>query len=329
MKIQRGRGDGVISAFLELRERGCFGEECLTLVLKLLRERLRQFPSLLSHEFEDVAQDFLVDRIKPLTASLLAQATSDTTLEKLLRTSIKNWLIDRARATGTGPMRRTIEKVLTASPQFECVAADEEGAGRWRLAGGDVKPWGGNVDDLIATAWGVRDIRVPKWSSDTRRPPIADRASLVEIIRAMLERAGGSLETAHLVTAFANRFAAALDPLVVSIDDDEHSIDVESATPDPEETVLADAVALDVAAAAAEIAGRLTKTEREIVPLLHDSSAVQQRLGKGRSQSAAFAARVKTKIRELASTGGDAEEILREVVALCGGVPPDTGQIER
>jgi hypothetical protein len=329
VKIRRGQGDGVISAFLELRERGCFGEECVALVLKLLREELRQFPAFASHEFEDITQDFLVDRIKPLTASLLTQATSDTSLGKLLRTSIKNWLIDRARATGTGPLRRTIEKVLSTTPLFQRVAAGEEGAGRWRLASGDAKPWGGNLDDLIATAWGVRDVRVPKWASDTRRPPIADRASLIGIIRAVLERAGGSLEKAHFVAVFANRFAAALDPLVVSIDDDEHTIDVESLTSDPEETLLADAVALDVATAAAEIAGRLTETERATVPLLHDNSDVQQRLGKGRSQSAAFAARLKSKIRDLAGTGSEAEEIVREVVALCGGVPPDTGQIER
>jgi hypothetical protein len=322
-------GDDVISALLELRERGCFGEECLALVLKLLREELRQFPALSNQEFEDVTHDFLVDRIKPLTAALLAQATSDASLGKLLRTSIKNWLIDRARATGTGPLRRTIEKVLSTTSLFERVAADKEGAGRWRLANSDSEPWGGNVDDLIATAWSVQDVRVPKWASDTRRPPIADRASLVEIIRAVLERAGGSLETADLVIVFANRFAAALDPLVVSIDDDENTIDVAATASAPEETLLADAVALDVATAAAEIAGRLTQAERAIVPLLGDSSSIQQRLGKGRSQSAAIAAKLKSKVRELAGTGADAEEVVREVVALCGGVPPDTGQIER
>lgn len=37
-------------------------------------------------------QDFLVDRIKPLTAALLSQAMGDDSLAKLLRTSIKNWL---------------------------------------------------------------------------------------------------------------------------------------------------------------------------------------------------------------------------------------------
>lgn len=271
-------------------------------------------------EFEDVVQDFLVDRIKPLTALLLTQATGDDSLARLLRASIKNWLIDRARATGTGPMRRTIEKVLSTAPDFERVADGEAGAGRWRMTGSEAEPWAGNVDDLTAAAWSVRDVRVPKWSSPTRRAPLADRESLIAIIRAVLARAAGSVETAHLVAVFANRFAAALDPLVASIDDDDNPIDVESVAFDPEETLIAAEVTLDVATAAAEIAGRLTNTEREIVPILHDGAAIRRKLGEGRTQCAAYAARLKAKICELAGTGGDAEEIVREVVALCGGV---------
>lgn len=265
-------------------------------------------------------QDFLVDRIKPLTALLLTQATGDDSLARLLRTSIKNWLIDRARATGTGPMRRTIEKVLSTAPDFERVADGEAGAGRWRMTGSEAEPWAGNVDDLTAAAWSVRDVRVPKWSSPTRRAPLADRESLIAIIRAVLARAAGSVETAHLVAVFANRFAAALDPLVASIDDDDNPIDVESVAFDPEETLIAAEVTLDVATAAAEIAGRLTNTEREIVPILHDGAAIRRKLGKGRTQCAAYVAGLKAKICELAGTGGDAEEIVREVVALCGGV---------
>ncbi|BBY66813.1 hypothetical protein [Mycolicibacterium helvum] len=311
---------GVISAFDELQYAGHLGQECLALVQKLLREELRKFLALANLEFEDVVQDFLVDRIKPLTASLLSQATGDDSLAKLLRMSIRNWLIDRARETGVGHIRRTVEKVLSAATDFERVPDDEVGAGRWRMAGTEAQPWVGRVGDLTAAAWSVRDVRIPKWSSTTRRAPLADRESLVAIIRSVLTSAEGSVEIAHLVAVFANRFAAALDPRFASIDDDDNPIDVESVTPDPEESLLAEELALDVATAAAEIASRLTDTEREIVPILHDSRAIRLKLGKGRTQCAAFGARLKAKIRELAGTTDDAEEIVREVVALCGGV---------
>ncbi|MGV0698969.1 hypothetical protein [Mycolicibacter sinensis] len=311
---------GVISTFDELQHAGHLGKECLALIEKLLREELRRFRPLTHLESEDVVQDFLVDRIKPLTASLLSQATDDDSLAKLLRISIRNWLIDRARETGTGHIRRTLEKVLGAAPEFERVAPGEAGGGRWRIASGDAAPWTGSIADLTAAAWSVREVRVPKWSSPTRRAPLADRDSLVAIINAVLTRAGGSVEIAQLVAVFADRFAAALDPVVASIDDDDHPIDVAATTADPEETLIADEVALDVATAAAEIAGRLTENEREIVPILHDSAAVRLKLGKGRTQCAAFTARLKAKIRELAGTSGDAEEVVREVVTLCGGV---------
>lgn len=265
-------------------------------------------------------QDFLVDRIKPLTASLLSQATGDDSVARLSRISIRHWLIDRARETGVGHVRRTIEKVLSAAVEFECVADDEVGAGRWRIAGSKAQPWSGSVGDLTAAAWSVHDVRIPKWSSTTRRAPLADRESLVAIIHSVLASAGGSVEIAHLVAVFANRFAAALDPRFASFDDDDDPIDVASAALDPEESLIADEIAFDVATAAAEIVGRLTEIERGIVPILHDSSAIRLKLGKGRTQCAAFAARLKAKIRELAGTTDDAEEIIREVVALCGGV---------
>lgn len=327
-ELGQGEEERVISAFEELQHLGHLGEECLVLVERLLREELRRFLPLGSLEFEDVVQDFLVDRIKPITASLLSQSTGDDSLAKLLRTSIKNWLIDRARETGTGHIRRTIEKVLSGAPDFEPVARGEAGAGRWRIAGSTAPPWAGSIDDLIVAAWSVRDVRIPKWSSPTRRAPLADRESLIAIIRAVLARAAGSVEIAHLVAVFANRFAAALDPLIASIDDDENPIDVAAAELEPDEALIADEVALDVATSAAEIVGRLTKTEREIVPILHDSAAIRLKLDKGRTQCAAFAVRLKAKIRELAGTSSDAEEIVREVMSLCGGVS-DAGRSER
>jgi hypothetical protein len=175
--LTTGGSSGVISAFEELQRAGHLGEKCLALVEKLLREELRRFRPLTHLEFEDVVQDFLVDRIKPLTASLLSQATDDDSLAKLLRISIRNWLIDRARETGTGHIRRTLEKVLGAAPEVERVAPGEAGEGRWRIAGGNAAPWAGSIADLTAAAWSVREVRVPQWSSPTRRAPLADRDS--------------------------------------------------------------------------------------------------------------------------------------------------------
>lgn len=319
-----------ISAYAELLAQGRLDEHGVRLVSKIVREGLRRFPSLReTNEPEDVIQDFFVDRITSLTALLMAEATGDDSFGKLVRRTVQNWLIDRARATGTGPLRRSIEKVLAESPEFERVPSGFEGAGRWRLADTAGEPWGGDTGGLVAVAWAVPNVRVPRWSSSSRRPPVADRASMVAIALAVLESTGGSLEIAQLVHVFADRFAAALDPIVVPLDtdsdrdgDDEGSADVPSGQAGPEDLVIADSVAVDIAVSAAEIVGRLTDSERAIVPMLHDSAAVQLRLGLARSQSAQIARTVKLKIRALAGTASDREEIVREVVALCGGVAP-------
>ncbi|MFH5211492.1 hypothetical protein [Antrihabitans spumae] len=288
---------------------------------------MRRFHALAGREADDVVQEFFVDRIQALTAMLLAQATSDDSFGRLVRRSVQNWLIDQARKTGTGPLRRAIEKVLDESLEFDRVPLGHAGAGRWRLAGTNGEPWGGDTGRLIAVAWGVPNVRVPKWSSSSRRPPVADRATLVAIAHAILREAGGSLETAQLVHVFSQRFAASLDPIVISLDEgsdedldkDAPSADLPAEGTGPEEFVIAESVALDVAVAAAEIAGRLSDIERAIIPVLDNSAAVRERLGLGRSQSAQFASTLKSKIRALAGTREDRDEIVREVIAVCGG----------
>lgn len=266
-------------------------------------------------------QEFFVDRIKPLTAALVAKATSDQSYGRLVRASVKNWLIDQARTVGTGPLRRCVEKVLAQSVQFEQVPAGSLGAGRWRVAGSDWLPWAGDTGELVAVAWSVPNVRVPKWSSPSRRPPVADRASLVAIIAAVLQAASGSLETAQLVYVFSQRFAAALDRNPVSLsrgsDEDETGIDPASDALGPEDEFIAELAIDDVAAAAIEIVRRLSDLERAAVPLLDDQASIQQLVGRGRSQSALFSQRLRTKIRELAGTGADREDIVREVIALC------------
>ncbi|WP_143169045.1 hypothetical protein [Rhodococcus koreensis] len=303
-----------------MHDHGCLGQQGLALTEKLISEEIRKFPALEQRQLEldDVIQDFLVDRIKPLTIMLMAQASNEDSFGRLLRRSIRNWLIDRARATGIGALRRSIEKVLSEESEFEKVPAGDEGAGRWRLVGEESTPWAGDLSVLVTAAWQVPDVRVPKWSSSSRRPPIADRASMVAIARAVLSTAAGSLETAQVVAVFARRFAAALDPIEMPLSETE-SDEIRSAEPAPEDLVVALDSEVDAASAAAEIFARLSESERAILPVLANSSEVQKRLGLGRSQSAHVAARLKAKIRDLAGTGPEAEQVTLEVIWLCGG----------
>jgi hypothetical protein len=293
------------------------------LIQKLVREEVRRFPSLAktggwqAADLEDVVGEFLVDRLEGLTATLMAQAVDDASMGRLLRRSIRHWLIDQARKTGVGAVRRTLERVLQEDDQFEKVPAGEEGAGRWRVTGVSGPPWSGAICDLVEAARVVPNVKIPKWSSSARRPPVADRTSLVATLRAVLAAARGSLEVAQLVEVFVQRFPVVLDPVVVPMSELSDSAH-QGAGLTPEEEVIAAEDDVAAGVAAAEIVGMLSPDERRIVPHLDDPAAVQALLGCGRSQAYHHTKRLKEKLAQLVGDGDEARSVGLEVIRLCG-----------
>jgi hypothetical protein len=294
----------------------------------LVREEARRFPALApgggwrQADLEDLLGDFLADRVEAVTANLMALAHDDASMGRLLRKSIRHWLIDKARGTGVGALRRALDAVLASEGSFERVPVGEAGAGRWRLAGTSAPPWSGAVGDLLDAARAVPNVKIPKWSSSTRRAPVADRVSLVAVARAVLGAAGGSLEVAQLVEVFAARFPVVLDPVEVPLPADPEAGARgagDDGGPTPEDLVIAAEDEFSAAVAAAEIVGMLSVEERRIVPYLHTPQAVQEVLGCGRSQAYHRVARLTEKLAQL---GGDSEDrwaVGQEVIRLCGG----------
>ncbi len=291
------------------------------LVQRLVGEEMQRFSALTREGLEpdDAVQEFLADRIEAVTVTLAAQAGDEAPFGRLLRRSIRNWLVDQARKTAIGALRRSVEKVLAEEEAFEQVPKGDVGAGRWRIAGTSGEPWSGGLDDLISVAWAVPHVRVPKWSSASRRAPVADRPSLLAVARAVLEAASGSLETGQLVAVFAARFEAVLDPVEVPLHNDAEASIGQSGEPAPEEYVIAAAAEVDAAVSAAEIVGLLSPRERAIVPHLDDPQAIRDVLGCGRSQAYQHAARLNEKIIQFAGNGEEARAAVLEVIRLCGG----------
>lgn len=316
------RGGGRISAFDELQVEGQFGAECLTLARRLMQEEARRFPSLApasdwrQEDIDDLVGDFFADRIKPVTAMLVVQASDEASVGRLLRKSIRYWLIDRVRRTGEGALRRRLEQVLAGDEAFERVPAGAQGAGRWRLRDTDVPPWSGRLADLIEAAQAVPRVRIPRWSSSTRRPPIADMASIIAVAREAMDVAGGSLEIAQLTAVFAARFPAVLDPVIVPMPDDPDSV-VGDADPTPEELQIAEDDELESGVTAAEVVGMLSPVERRLVPHLDDPAMIGTILGCGRSQAYYRTGRLKAKLAQLLGVTEDMRAVAREVIELC------------
>src|SRR6266540_7464035 len=211
------RGVWAITAYEELVELGHLDAAGLQLLFELAWQEAHRFPSLAPPEgwtadaLWDLAHDFFVDRGARVTTMLLAQASDEASIGRLLRRSLRNYLIDQVRKTDLGALRRRLEELLSDDPAVERVRAGEPGAGWWRLAGTSAAPWGGRFEDLVAAANGVPGIRLVRWSSSTRRNPIAERQSLLDIVHAVLAAADGCLDLRQLVAVFTRRFPTAVE----------------------------------------------------------------------------------------------------------------------
>ena len=254
-----------IAAYEEFVELGHFGAVGLRLLFELTREEVRRFPLLrppggwTSDAVWDVVHGFYVDRGPRVTVMLLAQAGDDASMARLLRRSLRNYLIDQVRKTDLGALRRRLEELLDGDPAVERVPTGEPGAGRWQLAGMAGVPWGGRIEELVATAYAVSGVRLVRWSSDARRSPIAERESLRAVAQAVLAAAGGSLEIGQLVAVFARRF-----PATIELGDVPMSPEVEAVASAPVEDLPE--VQVLVAERAREVYDQLTPRERAMTP---------------------------------------------------------------
>lgn len=283
-----------MSAHEELRRDGGFGPQCLGLLTRLMRREARALPVLkppggwAENAFDDLVQEFFAARGRAVTRMLYVQAGDDEQLGALLCRSVQNWLIDWARATTEpGALRHRLEKLLPSLPQFARVPDGKTGAGRWTLVDGSDGVFAGDVEDL-AKAGRVLGVKPGAWSSETRRAPVTDKASLVRLLERIFDAAGGSLELGQIIYAVQGSFHAQFAGEVVFDHRAEPSGRLaaavgaaETAQPRP---------ATEESEARIELMARrlldsLGHDGVRILDLLDDPGQVAARLGVGRSQA--------------------------------------------
>ena len=312
----RGKG-AIIDAYRELQELGHLGENGVELLHELVGQEVRRFPVLLapgatwnSDAVDEFVQEFFVDRGPAVTAALLAQVTDVASMGRYLRRSVRHFLVDCARDTDVGAIRRKIEDLLSVTVLFAQVPRGVPGAGRWQLAGTAFVPYGGDLQPLVAAAYAVRDVQAVRWSGP-RRSPLASDASLVEILRAVLCAAGGSLEVAQLTAVLARRFPAAVEYADATIDEQTFKVAVAPFEDRPD-------VMLEVSDRAQEVYAQLSPAQRALLPHLNKPIGEQmQVLGLGRSQTYAASGKLKAMVVELVPADGLRAEVALELYRLC------------
>jgi hypothetical protein len=149
----------------------------------------------------ETAHDFVKDdRGRKRLLDVAIRSVDDRSFERLLEAAVLNFLRDVARATDLGKVIVRVKEILRDENDFEAVSGSPE---RWTLAGGVAAPSAAGPDDLASTTAGV-EVVVPKWTSERRDAPLADRPSFVRLMTSVLTTAAGSLtavQLAHALTA--------------------------------------------------------------------------------------------------------------------------------
>jgi hypothetical protein len=302
----------------EVMALGRLDEACVELLYALMREETRRFTVLCPpggwdrDAVEGFVSEFFVEKLEKLTADLVTIGVTPQLVGKVMRRWVRNFLIDRARRTPLGRIRRKIEEdMLGQYSEFLRVPVGEAGAGRWYLAGQPSYPYGGDFAPLIGAAYAVPGVKAVRWTGP-RHPPLTSDASLRAIVAAVLTAAAGSLEVAQLVHVVAQRFPAAAEPEDTMIDDDTFERVTRTVNDDP-------GFALETRESIREVYEQLSPSERALVPYLDcDIKVVMDVLHVRRSRAYDAVKHVRDLLDRLLPDDGTRDVVGAALVAMCG-----------
>lgn len=306
----------MIDAFWELCDLGYFGRAGLGLLTQLVRQEVQRFPVLepgsgwTQDAILETVQSFFAAKGKAVTATVLAQANDIESMSKILRRSVRNYLISEARKTPSGAVRRKIEDLLAVGGDFSRVPAGRAGAGRWHLAGSATTPWAGDLRLLVEAAYAVPGVRAVRWSG-SRRSPLASDQALAGVLRAVLKAAQGSVDASQLTTVLIRRFPLAAEQADATLDSDIYDLAVTPLEDRPD-------IVTEVSDLAREIYEQMSASQRALLPHLDKPVEDQMEiLGVGRTQAYELARRLKALLSELIGAEELRDEIGLEVLRLC------------
>nr|WSW42934.1 hypothetical protein OG296_07280 [Streptomyces sp. NBC_01001] len=300
-------------------QRGQLGDLGLDLLRRVGRQvaRTQGFPPPADHAAwtDDAVDDLLFEMLsrkgEQFVLNLSLKAIDDTSLEKMFFTSIKNFLIDEAKGTERGKLRRRFATRLAQDNRFRAMPGS-----RWALTSHPAGAvWQGDLDDLVGAAWGARGVWITAWNHSGPTPKKTVHA-LMTVLTTVLEAAGGAVREEDLAKVLEARFELLAPPRFVSLYADDGAV-IDSIS---DETQSADPVAADILAG--EIWDGMSPQERSLLAHLDDDpTEVAALLGIGRHQASAIMEALREKLRlALTDDGSDPRDVAAALLRL-GGDP--------
>ena len=202
-----------MTAWEEIAATGRPGSETIRLMVRVAAQTgiNSGFPPPEGHRYWDdaAAIDFIAAMIDTKSGtdfiiSLATMATDQDSFERLLRRTLHNWMIDLAKSTVSGRMRRRLATLLSDDPRF--VRADHAlgGVEGWALAGTE-NPWQGDEEQLFN-----RGLALPAGTltalNTAGRTSAANKRTIADFAEDLLRLAGGALRAQLIARIVISKF---------------------------------------------------------------------------------------------------------------------------
>jgi hypothetical protein len=256
----------------------------------------------------ETAHDFVEgERGRKRLLDITIRSTDDRSFERLLETAVLNFLRDLARGTDLGKLIVRVKEILRDEADFQSVPGSPE---RWTLSDGPTAPSTAAPDKLVSATAGV-EVVVPKWTSERRDPPLADRASFIRLMHSVLTAATGSLTADEIARTLTARLDHRRTPHTVSLDILEQVAEPARAGGDPAASTVAQLHAID-------IFNSLSDRERIIVATLdRNVRDLALLINVGKTQAALIRQRLFDRLHEALVDDDDPDGTASELCAQC------------
>lgn len=259
---------------------------------------------------ETVAHDFLTGSkgLARLTEIAL-RTTDDRSFGRLLDAAVLNHHRDVARRTDLGRLIRRLKEILNDSERF---AQAPQGPDWWHHVD---QPATASTIPHAQLAANLLDVTVvvPKWDSEIRDRPVADRDSLERLLESALTTAAGALTDADLAKLVAGRVDTRRSPLTIELDLLEGTSEPAADLPDPVNTHIH-------AQHAKAIFDQLSDVQRIILTVADDPvREIATVLGVGKTKAAQQRQRLFDSLQRRLAEAEDPASVLSELSNLCTG----------
>lgn len=204
-----------MSAFRELTESREVGPETVDLLIRLVGQtsRTNSFPPPLGHgNWSDQAVLDYVGSImgsprgSGMAIGCVISATDDRSLERLLLTSIRRFMIDEAKATPVGKLRLRLRGLLGKDERFVSATTLLAGEEAWTIPANGSAVWTEDLEDLERVTASVQVAPIYRLNRAGPTPgPV--RESLLTMSHEALLRTAGAMRAQLLARFLYRRFA--------------------------------------------------------------------------------------------------------------------------